>query len=81
MTTMKLPPYTTLAEAANPVVGVIALFWCDSLGCKIGRWVFGASENAWTSAYISGIVIAVFVSSMVNRKPPIENLFIRQYPL
>ncbi len=81
MTTIKLPVHTTLFETATPVIGMIALFLCDAIGCKIGRVVFGAPEDASSNAYIYGLVLIVALVALANRKPAIKKAFSTRYPL
>jgi hypothetical protein len=81
MTTIKLPLHSTLTEAAAPVVGMIALFLCDAIGCKIGRFVFNAPEDASSNAYIFGLVIIVAFVALANRKHTIEKPSPLRYPL
>ena len=81
MTTVKLPIHTTLSEAAAPVIGMIALFLCDAIGCKVGRFVFGAPEDASSNAYIFGLVIVVALVALANRRFTIEKTIPLRYPL
>jgi hypothetical protein len=80
MTTIKLPLHTTFREILAPGIGVFALILCAAIGAKIGRVVFGASEDAWTSAYQFGMVLGVVFFSIANGKTMAENYFSRQYP-
>ncbi len=68
MTTIKLPAHTTLSETLTPGIVLFALFLSDAIGCKLGRFVFGASEDASSNAYISGMVIGLFFFQLVKRK-------------
>ena len=81
MTTIKLPIHTTFRAIFTPGVGVFALILCAALGSKIGRLVFDAPEDAWTSAYQFGMVLAVVFFFIANRKTMVEKTFSRQYPL
>jgi len=78
---IKLPLNPTLSEAIRVVAGPGALILSAALGSKIGRFVFGVSENAWSNAYIFGMALGVVFISIVNRKPILEKTFSRQFPL
>ena len=80
MNTIKLPAYSfreSIQLAAQP----LALILCAALGSRTGRWVFGASEDAWTNAYLFGMALAVVFIFMVNRKSIVEKTFPKQFPL
>ena len=68
MTTIKLPVHTTFAEMLTPGIGVFALFLSDAIGCKLGRFVFGAPEDASSKAYILGMVIGLFYFLLAKRQ-------------
>ena len=80
MTTIKLPLHTTFREILAPGIGVFALILCAAIGAKIGRVVFGASEDAWTSAYQFGMALTFVFFFIANRKTVVETTFSRQYP-
>jgi hypothetical protein len=81
MITTKLPAHSTFRESVRFAIGPLALILCAALGSKIGRVTFGASEDAWTNAYIFGMVLGFVFFAIVNRKPTVEKTLSRQYPL
>jgi hypothetical protein len=78
MSFTKLSIQTTFAESIQHAIGPLALILSAAIGSRIGRWVFVASENAWSNAYIFGMVLGFVFFAVMIRKPIVVKTGSRQ---